>query len=45
MTPAQEIHKSGTVDGWHGVIADDGPFPPAPGRYHLYIGKYLTLHL
>lgn len=32
------IHKAGTNDGWHGVISEEGPFPPAANRYHLYIG-------
>ncbi|KAH8807169.1 putative cell wall organization protein/glutathione transferase [Xylogone sp. PMI_703] len=34
------IHKAGTDDGWHGVISQDGPFPPVAGRYHLYIGLF-----
>lgn len=33
------IHKLGTDDGWHGVIAPGSQFPPEKGRYHLYIGK------
>ena len=36
------IHKAGTNDGWHGVISPDGPFPPVPGRYHLYIGEAIS---
>lgn len=35
---AQEIHKYGTDDGWHGVIKEGGEFPPEKDRYHLYIG-------
>ncbi|RQM08251.1 hypothetical protein DH86_00001446 [Scytalidium sp. 3C] len=34
------IHKAGTNDGWHGVISEEGPFPPAANRYHLYIGLF-----
>ncbi|KAF9640903.1 Glutathione S-transferase [Lasiodiplodia theobromae] len=34
------IHKPGTDDGWHGVIAPDSQFPPEKGRYHLYIGLF-----
>lgn len=34
------IHKPGTDDGWHGVIAPDSQFPPEKGRYHLYIGMF-----
>ncbi|OJJ45544.1 hypothetical protein ASPZODRAFT_152605 [Penicilliopsis zonata CBS 506.65] len=48
-----EIHKSGTADGWHGVISPDSEFPPEKSRYHLYIGLFcpfahrvnLVLHL
>ncbi|KAK8032070.1 glutathione S-transferase [Apiospora arundinis] len=47
-----KIH-AGPDDGWHGVVSDDGPFHPEPGRYHLYIGlfcpfahrAYLVRHL
>ncbi|KAF1988799.1 glutathione S-transferase [Aulographum hederae CBS 113979] len=47
------IHKVGTDDGWHGVIAQGSQFPPEKGRYHLYIGLFcpfahrinLLLHL
>ena len=38
--PSKPIHEPGTADGWHGVIAPDGPFPPEAGRYHLYIGLF-----
>ena len=34
-----EIHKPGTDDGWHGVIAAAGQFSPDKDRYHLYIGE------
>lgn len=36
-----EIHKPGTDDGWHGVIAPGGQFEPEEDRYHLYIGELL----
>ncbi|CAI6341091.1 unnamed protein product [Periconia digitata] len=36
----QDIHKYGTDDGWHGVIAEGGEFPPEKDRYHLYIGHF-----
>jgi len=39
---AEEIHKYGTDDGWHGVIKEGGEFPPDKDRYHMYIGN---LHL
>ncbi|KAL9610741.1 MAG: hypothetical protein Q9167_004560 [Letrouitia subvulpina] len=35
-----EIHKPGTDDGWHGVIAQGGQFKPEKDRYHLYIGLF-----
>jgi hypothetical protein len=35
---ANENHKKGTDDGWHGVIEEGGQFPPEKDRYHLYIG-------
>ena len=34
----EEIHKYGTDDGWHGVIAEGIQFAPEKDRYHLYIG-------
>ncbi|EAW12060.1 putative cell wall organization protein/glutathione transferase (Gto3) [Aspergillus clavatus NRRL 1] len=34
------IHQVGTSDGWHGIIAHEGPFTPVAGRYHLYIGLF-----
>lgn len=40
---ADEIHKYGTDDGWHGVIKDGGEFPPEKDRYHLYIGMIVLL--
>ncbi|KAH8433265.1 putative cell wall organization protein/glutathione transferase (Gto3) [Aspergillus melleus] len=40
-TPSDSaIHQAGTTDGWHGVISESGPFKPAAGRYHLYIGLF-----
>ncbi|KAF4968853.1 hypothetical protein FZEAL_10337 [Fusarium zealandicum] len=27
-------------DSWHGVISQDGQFPPEAGRYHLYLGLF-----
>jgi putative glutathione S-transferase len=38
-TPADEIHKPATADGWHGVIPSE-QFPAEKGRYHLYIGLF-----
>lgn len=38
---AAEIHKPGTDDGWHGVIAPGEQFTPDKDRYHLYIGELL----
>lgn len=35
---AEDVHKYGTDDGWHGVIEKGGQFPPEKDRYHLYIG-------
>ncbi|KAI4212591.1 MAG: hypothetical protein LQ351_004663 [Letrouitia transgressa] len=35
-----EIHKPGTDDGWHGVIAQGGQFEPEKDRYQLYIGLF-----
>ncbi|KAF2104209.1 hypothetical protein NA57DRAFT_62857 [Rhizodiscina lignyota] len=41
MSPSRiDSHKAGTDDGWHGVISENGPFPPEPDRYHLYIGLF-----
>ncbi|KAL4877811.1 glutathione S-transferase [Aspergillus karnatakaensis] len=46
MATETPIHKPNTSDGWHGIISPnpdsngDIPFPPAPGRYHLYIGLF-----
>ncbi|KAF3010920.1 hypothetical protein E8E13_010037 [Curvularia kusanoi] len=37
---AEQIHKYGTDDGWHGVIKEGGEFPPERNRYHLYIGLF-----
>ncbi|KAF2453971.1 glutathione S-transferase omega-like 2 [Lineolata rhizophorae] len=37
---ADEIHKAGTNDGWHGKIEEGGRFPPEKGRYRLYIGFF-----
>ncbi|KAJ4992270.1 glutathione S-transferase Gst3 [Stagonosporopsis vannaccii] len=37
---AQEVHKYGTDDGWHGVIKEGEEFPPEKDRYHLYIGLF-----
>ncbi|PVH93363.1 hypothetical protein DM02DRAFT_541691 [Periconia macrospinosa] len=37
---ASQVHKYGTDDGWHGVIAEGGQFPPEKDRYHLYIGHF-----
>jgi hypothetical protein len=36
---AEEVHKYGTDDGWHGVIKEGGEFLPEKDRYHLYIGQ------
>nr|AIL25487.1 GSTN-23 [Exophiala pisciphila] len=33
-------HLAGTADSWHGTITPSGPFKPAPGRYHLYVGLF-----
>jgi len=41
---SSDIHKMGTDDGWHGVIKDNGRFPPEAGRYHLYIGELLHMN-
>ncbi|KAL4932470.1 putative cell wall organization protein/glutathione transferase (Gto3) [Aspergillus undulatus] len=49
---SNQIHTPSTSDGWHGTISPDadpgsdsnppsvGIYPPAPGRYHLYIGLF-----
>ncbi|KAF1994272.1 hypothetical protein P154DRAFT_527179 [Amniculicola lignicola CBS 123094] len=35
-----EIHKTGTDNGWHGIIEEGGQFPPEKDRYHMYIGLF-----
>jgi putative glutathione S-transferase len=40
---AAEVHKYGTDDGWHGIIQEGGEFPPEKDRYHLFIGKRVSL--
>jgi hypothetical protein len=44
MAP-QEVHRSGTDDGWHGVIEPGGQFEPDHARYHMYIGMSNLKHI